>query len=35
MDDSIFDGLHGSGMFISPEKSCSFVCEVYKGVGER
>jgi hypothetical protein len=35
MDDSIFDGLHGSGMFIGPEKSYSFACEVYKGAGER
>jgi hypothetical protein len=29
MDNSVFDGLHGSGMFIGPEKGCSFVCEVY------
>jgi hypothetical protein len=35
MDDSVFDGLHGSGMFIGPEKSCSFAREVYKGAGER
>jgi hypothetical protein len=34
MDDSVFDGLHGSGMFIGPEKGHSFACEVYKGVSE-